>query len=274
MTQESINPMPVPETSYLRYPLTTRVLHWVAAASIFTLLWSGIWILNIHPRLYWGDVGYFGAPAIAEITGDLSTDPPTMGLKIGSTSIDVTGFIGRVRQLPYVRIANYPEGFQFGGNRALHFTAAWIFVCAWLIYLYHLFGSGRLKNVWLPSKQELSLRGLGQDILNHLKFKRAKGEAAKQYNTLQKLSYLFVMFVLIPLIVLSGLAMSNSVTTAWPFLFDVFGGRQSARTLHFIFISVLMLFVVVHVLQLFVAGFINHLRSMITGYLRIERVEE
>ncbi len=256
--------------TYLRYPLTTRILHWLAAASIFVLLWSGIWILNIHPRLYWGDVGYFGAPAIAEIAGDTSTDPPTMTLKIGEASFNVTGIIGRVNRLPYVRIANYPEGFQFGGNRALHFTAAWVFVIAWIYYISHLLSSGRLRNTWLPNLDELKPANLAQDILNHLKFKRAHGEEVKRYNSLQKLSYLSVMFVLIPLIILTGLTMSNSITTAWPFLFDVFGGRQSARTLHFVFISLLMLFVIIHVVQLFVAGFINHFRSMITGRYKLE----
>lgn len=275
MTQAAIDSIARSNTggTYLRYPLTTRVLHWLAAVSIFTLLWSGIWILNIHPRLYWGDVGYFGSPAIAEIAGDTTTDPPTMFLKIGDSSFNVTGIMGRVNRLPYVRIANYPDGFQFGGNRALHFTAAWIFVSAWLIYLYHLIGSGRFKNVWLPTRNELSLRSIGQDILNHLKLKRAKGELAKRYNVLQKLSYLFVMFVLVPLIILTGLTMSNSVTTAWPFLFDIFGGRQSARTLHFVFVFLLTLFVLIHVLQLFVIGFINHMRSMITGYLKIDSID-
>ncbi len=82
---------------------------------------------------------------------------------------------------------------------------------------------------------------------------------------LQKFSYLLLMFVLLPLVFLSGLTMSNSITTAWPFLFDLFGGRQSARTLHFIFASLTTLFILVHIVQLFVAGFINHLGSMITG---------
>ncbi|MCG8414396.1 MAG: cytochrome b/b6 domain-containing protein [Pseudomonadales bacterium] len=259
---------PSPDT-YLRYPLATRILHWLAAASIFVLLWSGIWILNIHPRLYWGDVGYFGAPAVAEIAGDTSTDPPTMTLKIGGASFDVTGIIGRVNRLPYVRIANYPEGFQFGGNRALHFTAAWVFVIAWIYYISHLLSSGRLRDTWLPSPGELKPANIGHDILNHLKLKRARGEEARRYNSLQKLSYLSVMVILIPLIILTGLTMSNSVTTAWPFLFDLFGGRQSARTLHFVFISLLTLFIIIHIFQLFVAGFINHFRSMITGYYKL-----
>lgn len=256
-------------SEYIRFPLATRILHWVAAISVFFLLWSGMMVFNIHPRLYWGDVGYFGAPAVAELVGDTTTEPPGIELRIGSFSTDVTGLMGRINRQPYIRIFGYPEGFAFGENRALHFTAGWAFVLAWLYYLYHLIESGRLRENWLPRAHELRPRHIGQDILNHLKFRRAKGEEARHYNILQKLTYLVVMFVLIPLIILTGLTMSNSVTTAWPFLFDLFGGRQSARTLHFIFMSLLMLFVLVHVVQVFIAGFVNHFRSMITGRFKL-----
>ncbi|MCG8503216.1 MAG: cytochrome b/b6 domain-containing protein, partial [Sphingomonadales bacterium] len=238
--------------SYLRFPLSTRLLHWTAAGAIFALLWSGLWVLNIHPRLYWGDQGYFGAPAIAEIVADTSADETQYSLHIGGLSLNVTGIMGRGNGQPYIRLFNYPQGFDFGGNRALHFTAAWVLVIGWFYYVYHLIASGRLRNTWLPTRAELHPRRIGQDIINHLKFRRARGEAAKKYNILQKFSYLLVMFVLLPLVFLTGLTMSNSITTAWPFLFDLFGGRQSARTLHFVFAFITVLFIVIHVLQLFV----------------------
>jgi len=255
--------------SYLRFPVSTRLLHWLSALAIFALLWSGFWIFNIHPRLYWGEVGYFGSPAVAEIVADTSIEPAQMAIRVGNVSLDVTGIMGRVNRQPFVRIFNFPEGFQFGASRALHFTAAWVLVLSWLVYVYHLISSGRLRNTWLPTRQELSPGNLVQDIVNHLKLRRPKGDAARQYNILQKLSYLAIMFVLLPLVFLSGLTMSNSVTAAWPFLFDLFGGRQSARTLHFLFASLTVLFVLIHVVQLFIVGFINHLRAMITGRLRI-----
>lgn len=254
---------------YLRFSLSTRILHWLSALAIFTLLWSGFWIFNIHPRLYWGDVGYFGSPAVAEIVADTSYEPALMAIRVGDFSIDVTGVMGRVNRQPFVRVFNFPAGFQFGGTRALHFTAAWVLVISWMIYVYHLIASGRLKNTWLPTRAELTPAKLVGDFVAHLKLRRAKGDAARHYNTLQKLSYLSVMFLLLPLVFLSGLTMSNSITTAWPALFDLFGGRQSARTLHFLFASLTMLFILMHVLQLFVAGFINHLRGMITGRFRI-----
>ena len=256
--------------SYLRFPLATRVLHWLAAGLIITLLWSGFWIFNLHPRLYWGDVGNFETPAIAELAADTSGDEPQMAIVIGNWSINVTGLMGRVNRQPYVRVANFPQNFEFGGTRALHFTAAWALVLCWIYYLKHLINSGRLRNNWLPQAAELKPKSLGLDILNHLRFKRAQGEAAKSYNTLQKLSYLTVMFVFLPLMLLTGLTMSNSITTAWPFLFDLFGGRQSARTLHFLFAFLVVLFILVHLIQLLVIGIVNHGRAMITGRFNIK----
>ncbi len=255
--------------SYLRFPLSTRVLHWLSASAILVLLWSGFWVFNIHPRLYWGEVGYFGSPAVAEMVADTSNEPPRMAIRVGNFELNVTGFMGRVNRQPFVRLFNFPEGFQFGANRAMHFTAAWVLVSSWLIYIYHLIASGRLRNDWLPRKTELTVRHLRRDLVDHLRFRRATGEAAGTYNVLQKLSYLSVMFVLLPLIVLTGLTMSNSITTAWPFLFDLFGGRQSARTLHFLFASLTVIFILVHVVQLLVAGFVNHVRAMITGHFRV-----
>jgi thiosulfate reductase cytochrome b subunit len=266
LSQNSQDPRP---ERYLRFPMAVRLSHWVAAAAIFTLLWSGFWIFNLHPRLYWGDVGYFGSPAIAELQADMSGETTSMAIRVGSLSMDVTGLIGKVNVLPFVRVMNFPEGFQFGGTRALHFTAAWVLVICWMLYVYHLVSSGRLKTNWLPRASELTPRHLAYEIVNHLKLRRTRGEAIKKYNVLQKLAYLSVMFGLLPLLLLTGLTMSNSVTTAWPFLFDIFGGRQSARTLHFVFASLMSLFILIHLFELLVAGFFNHTRSMITGHFKI-----
>lgn len=272
--EETIDPSMGASQSYLRFPLSTRVLHWLSAATIFTLLWSGFWIFNLHPRLYWGDTGHFGTPAIAELAIVGSGDERRSEIRIGELSIEVTNLMGLGNGQPYVRVFNFPDGFQFGGTRALHFTAAWLFLLSWLAYVYHLTASGRLRKNWWPRAGELSPRNIGRDILDHVRLRRAKGEEAKRYNILQKLSYLLVMFLLIPAFIVSGLTMSNSITTAFPFLFDILGGRQSARTIHFICASLLSLFVVVHLLQLVVIGFINHGRAMITGRLSIKSEDD
>jgi thiosulfate reductase cytochrome b subunit len=121
----------------------------------------------------------------------------------------------------------------------------------------------------MPS--DLTLRSIAHEIWQHLRLRRARGQAARNYNLLQKLSYLFVIFVLIPAIVLSGLTMSNAMTAAFPDLFLLFGGRQSARSIHFLAAMLLVLFVFVHVFQVFVAGFVNLMRSMITGRYVVDR---
>jgi thiosulfate reductase cytochrome b subunit len=119
-------------------------------------------------------------------------------------------------------------------------------------------------------RTELDPRSIGREIWPHLRLKRAHGQAARSYNLLQKLSYLFVICVLLPAIVLSGLTMSNAMTTAFPDLFVLFGGRQSARSIHFFSAMLLALFILVHVFQVFVAGFFNLMRSMITGRFAVD----
>jgi thiosulfate reductase cytochrome b subunit len=149
--------------------------------------------------------------------------------------------------------------------RDVHFDAAWLFVFNGLVYL--LFGlfSGHFRRDLLPAAMELSPRHVLADVWNHLRMRRARGEAARHYNVLQKLAYVIVIFVLLPVMVLSGLTMSPAVTTAMPFLFDLFGGRQSARTVHFLVANILVLFVLVHVMQVIVTGAFNNMRAMITG---------
>lgn len=113
-------------------------------------------------------------------------------------------------------------------------------------------------------------RSIGRSFVAHLRLHRARGEAARQYNVLQKLSYLLVIFGLLPLIALTGLAMSpwiNSMLSGWV---DLLGGRQSARTLHFVAACLLLLFVLVHVFEVIITGFWNNLRSMVTGWFRVE----
>jgi thiosulfate reductase cytochrome b subunit len=124
-----------------------------------------------------------------------------------------------------------------------------------------------------PARAELTFASLGRELSQHLRLRRVHGEAARRYNLLQKLSYLVVIFGLIPLLIVSGLTMSNSVTTAFPDLFTLFGGRQSARSIHFIAAMLLLAFILVHVFQVFVAGFFNLMRSMITGRFAVEPEE-
>ena len=149
------------------------------------------------------------------------------------------------------------------------FLAAWLFAINIVVYLLYGLISRHFWRNFTPSRTQLKLRHIAADLWLHLRFKRHHGEAAKNYNLLQKLAYIAVVFILLPVMILTGLTMSNAVTAVFPELFTLFGGRQSARTIHFIAASGLVAFVIIHFIQLFVAGFINEMRSMITGWFTV-----
>ncbi len=149
--------------------------------------------------------------------------------------------------------------------RDWHFLMAWLFVINGAVYLLYGLISGHFRRDLAPGRTELRPRHVLSDIWNHLRRRLPRGEAAKRYNILQKLVYLTVVFVLLPAIVLSGLTMSPAMTSLMPFLFDLFAGRQSARTIHFIAANLLLLFVLVHLAEILLSGAFNLMRSMITG---------
>jgi thiosulfate reductase cytochrome b subunit len=190
-------------------------------------------------------------------------------LQIGSHRWDVSGVLGLAVDDGFgakdFLVVPAPADWDFGATRGWHFLFAWVLVFGSLVYAIYLFASGRLAARWWPTRCEMTLRSVAHEFWQHLRLRRAHGMAARQYNLFQKLSYLLVVFVLIPVLLLSGLTMSNSVTTAFPDLFVLFGGRQSARSVHFFAAMLLLAFILVHVLQVFVAGFFGLMRSMITG---------
>jgi len=260
----------------VRHPVAVRLWHWITALCVFAMLYTGFVILNVHPRLYWGEVGNATMPAIFAVESattppDTKTRPSPAILRVGSFTWDVTGYMGVSlaggEYFMLFRSANF--GIKFGAARAWHFAIAWVLVLAWIAYILYLFAGRRLKTDLLPTSAQFTTHHFIQDIWDHLRLRRAQGEDAARYNLLQKLSYLFIVFVLIPVTILSGLTMSNAITARFPELFTLFGGRQSARTIHAITASLFVAFIIVHVAQLFVAGFINRVRSMITGRLDI-----
>ena len=148
-------------------------------------------------------------------------------------------------------------------GRRWHFFFAWLFVINGIAYLIYSLVSGHLRRDLAPGTSEL--KHIGASIWEHIRLKFPQGEEAKRYNVLQKLAYLLVALVLLPLMLLTGLAMSPGMDAGYPFLLDMFGGRQSARTIHFIAASGIVLFVVVHLVMVLITGVWNNLRSMITG---------
>jgi thiosulfate reductase cytochrome b subunit len=258
-----------------RHTLTVRLSHWLNVLCVAILLMSGLQIFNAHPRLYWGNTGNEGDPALFEIYAEEQLEGPPIGwTKIGSSTFDTTGVLGVFmdqdgylsgRAFPYWM--TLPSYASLAEGRRWHFFFAWLFTINLLVYLAYGFLRRRFQRDLAPRGAEL--RRIGRTFVDHLTFKRARGEDAKRYNVLQKLSYLAVIFVLLPLMIVTGLSMSPGVNAAAPFLPELFGGRQSARTVHFVTGSLIVLFVIVHVLQVFIAGVFNEMRSMITGWFAI-----
>jgi len=231
----------VPSTSYiLRHLALVRVTHWIMTLCFFALLVSGIEIVISHPRFYWGENG-----------NDLT--PTLFKLPIPSSrSLVPTGY-------------GYVLPDQNGWSRYLHFQAAWIVVLTGLLYMVFGFLTGHFRKNLLPAKADLSWRGVSAAVAAHLRFARHDREGAESYNVLQRSTYLFVIFVLFPFVIWTGLAMSPAFVSAVPACVTLLGGRQSARTLHFFVSLALLLFLVVHVAMVCLAGFSSRMRAMITG---------
>jgi thiosulfate reductase cytochrome b subunit len=249
-------------------------MHWTNVLCLTVLFMSGLSIFNAHSALYWGDSSYTGHPALFEIS---SLDAPPKGvLRIGEHRFDTTGFLGvslgpdgALNQHAFPSWMTIPSYYSLAHARQWHFFFAWLFVINGLAYILYTILSGHLVRDLAPDRDEL--KGIGASIVDHIRFRHPHGEAARRYNVLQKLAYLVVIFVLLPLIVLMGMAMSpmlDSLITGWV---GWFGGRQSARTIHFVVAWLLVAFVLIHVFEVIVSGLWNHMRSMITGYYELER---
>jgi len=257
-----------------RHALAVRATHWINVLCLALLLMSGLRIFNYHPALYWGNYGYRGVPAVVSIGAAID---PDSGAPVGVTCIAGLSFVTTgVLGVSYVSgrgmVARaFPAWLTLPGEPGLalardwHFLMAWLFVVNGAVYL--LFGafSGHLRRDLAPAADQLRARHILADLWDHVRLRAPRGEAARRYNVLQKLAYLTVVFLLLPVMVLSGLTMSPAVTAAVPGLFDLFGGRQSARTIHFLVANLLVLFVLVHLIEVLLAGVVNGMRSMITG---------
>lgn len=260
-----------------RHTLTVRVTHWANVLCLSTLLLSGLQIFNAHPRLYWGKYGADTDHAVIAVDSQKRDGELHGFLRIGSLSIETTGILGASREGDAITARAFPGWLtipsyhDLGAGRNWHFLFAWLLVINGLIYLIHGLWRGHIRRDLLPNRDQLQPRHLWQEVVDHARLRFAKGEQARRYNALQKVSYLLVALGLIPLMVLTGLTMSPGLDAGFPFLLDLFGGRASARTLHFITASMLVLFVVVHVLMVVLSGFWNNFRSMINGRYAIDR---
>ena len=230
-------------TAVYRHPLPVRVWHWINVLCLLVLIPSGLQILNAHPALYWGNASTFGTPWV---DFGLQRDAPAFPSWI-----------------------TLPSWQDLADGRTWHIFFAWIFVASGLAYVIYTLASGRVQRMLWPSGGEL--RGIGRSILDHLRLKFPEGEEARRYNLLQKLSYLTVLFLVLPLMVATGLTMSPGMDARLHFLTELFGGRQSARTIHFLTACALVLFILVHLAAMLAAGPLNELRSIVTGWFALAR---
>lgn len=253
-----------------RQDAMTRITHWIWAVAMFFLLLSGLQIFNARPNLYIGQQSGFGFEnSILDIYA-LNRDAGPVGqTKIFGQVFDTTGWLGvsttngRASFVAFPGWATIPSNRDLATGRVVHFFFAWILVGTLLMWLVNAISTGHLwRDIILKPRD---IRGLPKDIWDHVRLRFTHG---KSYTPLQKLAYFGVFVVAFPLIILTGLTMSPGMDAAWPWLLDIFGGRQTARTIHFLAMLAFVLFFIVHIAMVVLAGPFNELRSMITGYYR------
>jgi thiosulfate reductase cytochrome b subunit len=217
-----------PALTSIRHTALVRVTHWINSISFLALLASGIAILLAHPRLYWGETGAFGSPALIELPLPLNLD-------------------------------------QSGWGRSLHFLGAWICVLNGAIYVVSGLMSRHFATNMLPDRDDLAIRPMLNRVSDSLQWRKQSEEEPGRYNVIQRIIYLAVVFVLLPLMISTGLAMSPAVTASIPIVVEIFGGYQSSRTIHFFVTNLLVGFFIIHLAMVSLAGFRIRTLPMITG---------
>jgi thiosulfate reductase cytochrome b subunit len=268
-----------PPQRFYRHRLPVRVMHWINVICLTILLMSGLGIFNAHPALYWGQGSSFDKPlaAITAVQGPGGINGVT---RIAGHQFTTDGVLGhsRVGDDTANTVRAFPSWATIPGRQSLatarhwHFFFAWLFVVNGIAYVLYALFSGHLNRDLLPTRDEL--RKIGRSIQDHLRFRHPTGAAAKRYNVLQNIAYLVVIFGLLPLVIVAGMAMSPRLDAVFPGWVELLGGRQSARTLHFLAATGLLLFVLVHLFEVAISGAWNQLRSMVTGYYTLPADKE
>ena len=253
-----------------RHAAVTRLTHWINVLALTLLLMSGLNIFGAHPALYWGMKSTFAHPWVS-IGAEDKGDRMIGVTQVGSAKFETTGVLGYSGKVgsrvpvAFPAWATVPSFRDLADSRRWHFFFAWVFVINGLAYwLVGLIG-GHIRRDLVPTAADVKPKNLWHEIVTHARLKFPKGEEARRYNVLQKGAYLGVVLVLLPLMVATGLSMSPGFNAAAPWMVDFFGGRQSARTIHFLTAFTIVGFVLLHLSMVVASGTWNNIRSMITG---------
>jgi thiosulfate reductase cytochrome b subunit len=251
-----MNPQETFKPDQVLHKRWVKLSHWVMTLSFFVLVFSGFEILMVHPRLYWGEVGNDLTPAWIEL-------PISRNYQHGGWENTVS--ISNEEGAPVSANRTYDIFNQNGWGRSLHFLAAWFLVITGVIYL--LFGvfTGHFRNHIWPNRSEFSAQSFREELIYHLKMRIPVPAGGPRYGLFQKLIYMMVIFIVLPVAIMTGLTMSPAITAAYPFLLKIFGGAQSARTIHFLAAITLILFLIVHVVMIVRSGFKQHILYMTLG---------
>ena len=257
-----------------RHTFLVRLTHWINALTIFLMIGSGLNIFNAHPRLFWGQKGSELDHPILSIESVMTAHGMRGDTMIGSLHFDTTGFLGwskvggdwTMRAWPsWITV---PSVQDLADARHWHFFFAWVLVINGLIYLIWSLTTRHVQRDLWPTWGDIG--SIPRSVFDHIRLRHPTGEEAKRYNVLQRLAYLGLIGLAIGM-VLTGLTMSPGFDAFAPWLLDLFGGRQSARSLHFLFASLITAFIVVHLIEVVLAGPLNEIRSMITGRYAVPR---
>ena len=260
-----------PQSVTLRHGWLTRLWHWLNALCLIILLMSGLTIFNAHPRLYWGDGGNVHEPAWAAV----ASGPDNAYVRIGTTIIPSTGVIGhwrddagRVQNWAFPSWATIPGYYDLAAGRRWHLFFAWFFSIGLALYMLGALFNGHIKRGLHMGRKDWHPRTLWSSVKRHAKGQFTHEESGQIYNPLQKLSYIAIIFIALPLMIATGLAMSPQLNAAWGWLPEIFGGRQSARSVHFITAFSLTAFTILHVVLVLVSRPIWLMKAMTFGVKR------
>lgn len=258
-----------------RHALWVRLSHWINVVTLFILVMSGFQIFDAHPRLYWGDRSDRNQAFLA-IESETTDENHIKGkLIILGHPLDTTGFLGasvgsdgEMTGVAFPGWLTIPSHQWLAMGRRWHFFFAWLFVLNGFSFMLYSFIFGHFSKDLFPSLKEFTR--IKKTLADHFYFRHPRGEEAAHYNLLQKTAYLGVLFILAPIMISTGMAMSPRIDAIFPWLTVLFGGRQSARSIHFISCFLFIGFFMIHLIMVLTTGVWNNLRSMITGKYRIQ----